>query len=352
VQASVLVVGLGRGEAWAKEIHGTPDIELAGLVDVDAARLARVGDELGVPQEHRFASYEGALGASKANVVVLAVPTPLHKEMSLAGLRAGYHVICEKPMAMTLDEARELREAVKQYDRRFMVGEQYRYADGVENLRLAIADGKIGRLAFVTHEFYRGARLSMGRWAMGDHWSRAYVEASLHDMSVHHFDMWYYITGKRPVEVFARPYDVPWNPSHRKLGYSLFATLEDGIHVDYITGRALARPQTPWYGHLWIVGDEGALYWDGDSFDVTLSRVVPSDDFFGQELKTEKLDYVKRGITNTNLPLAPLLRSLAEAVQEGRRHPCDVEDNWVSFATAMAAVESAQTGRSVEVAKE
>jgi predicted dehydrogenase len=233
-----------------------------------------------------------------------------------------------------------------------MVSEQYRYADGVENLRLALAEGKVGRLAYVTHEFYRGARLVVGRWAMGDHWSRAYVHGSLHDMSVHHFDMWYYITGKRPVEVFVKPFDVDWNPSQRKLGYSLFATLEDGTHVDYITGRALARPQTPWYGNLWLVGDEGALYWDGDSFDVTHTKLEPTEDFFGQELETGKLDYVKRGITNTNMPLAPLIRSLVDAIAEGRRHPCDVADNWPSFATAMAAVESAETGKAVRVATE
>ncbi len=131
----------------------------------------------------------------------------------------------------------------------------------------------------------------------------------------------------------------------------MHATLENGAHVDYITARALARPETTWYGELWIVGDKGALYWDGDSLGVTRSEVVPTESY-AQKLASEKLEFVSRGITNTNLPLRPLIHSLLTAIRENRPHPCDIDDNWVSFATAMAAIESAQTGHPAKVAVE
>ncbi|MGH2459289.1 MAG: Gfo/Idh/MocA family protein [Chloroflexota bacterium] len=350
-QTSFLIVGLGRGAAWGREIRKDPGLHIAGLVDVDTARLAEIGAELGVPKARQFLDYQTALREAEADVVVLAVPSPLHQQMILTGLRAHQHVICEKPLAMNLTEARELREAVKQFDRRFMVGEQYRFADGVENLKIAIAKGLIGQPAYLSHEFYRGGGAAVGRWSPATHWSAAYVEGSLHDMSVHHFDMWYYITGKRPVEVYVKPFDPAWNQSGRRFGYSMHATLEDGTHVDYITARALARPQTTWYGEIWIVGDRGALYWNGDSLGVTHSEVIPVENQ-SQKLATENLEFLSRGITNTNLPLLPLIRSLLQAIEENRPHPCDIEDNWVSFATAMAAVESAQTGQTVKVAME
>jgi len=132
----------------------TDDLSIAGIVDVDPERLLRAGDDLDVPRERRFADFHKALDVD-ADLVVIATPTSLHKEMSLAALRAGHHVICEKPLVRSLEEARELRDAVKANDRRFMVGENYRFADGMENLRRAIAAGLIGRPAYIDHEFRR-----------------------------------------------------------------------------------------------------------------------------------------------------------------------------------------------------
>jgi|GEM_PF-5491606 len=345
----ILIVGLGRGTAWAREIRKDPSLEIVGLVDVDADRLAGVSAEVNVPAVCCYTDYETALARSGADLVILAVPTPLHKNYILRGLATGHHVICEKPLALSLAEAHELRAAIRGFDHRFMVGEQYRFADGVENLRRAITGGVIGPLAYIDHAFFRGSRLIAGRWAGGEHWSQTYQEASLQDMSVHHFDMWYYMTGARPVEVSVTPFDVSWNPSVRKFGYSLTARLENGVHVTYLTARSLARPQTPWYGTLWIVGQDGALAWDGDSSAVSLSRVGAGTDPFVQEIKSEPLAYVDRGISGTNAPLLLMIRELDAAIAANRRHACDLDDNVVSFATSMAAVESARTGRPARV---
>ena len=104
-QTSLLIVGLGRGGAWARDVVETGDLSLAGIVDVDQERLQRVGDDLDVPRERRFGDFAKALDTD-ADVVVIATPTPLHVEMSLEALRAGHDVICEKPLARSLDEAR------------------------------------------------------------------------------------------------------------------------------------------------------------------------------------------------------------------------------------------------------
>ncbi|HEX5418157.1 MAG TPA: Gfo/Idh/MocA family oxidoreductase [Chloroflexota bacterium] len=346
----ILIVGLGRGTAWAREIQKDPELEIVGLVDVDGEKLATLGAELGVPAARQYADYARALSGAGAELVVLALPTPLHKDYILRGLASEHHVICEKPLAMTLEEAREIRQATSRYDHRLMIGEQYRFADGVENLRRAVVEGAIGRVAYIDHTFVRGAQLVAGRWARGEHWSQSYLEASLHDMSIHHFDMWYYITGARPVEISVTPFDVEWNPSSRKFGYSAVARLENGVHVHYLTARALARPETPWFGTLWIVGETGALSWNGDSSEISLSRVTGGKEQFGQELRTETLARYNRGISGTNAPLLLMIGELNAAIAAGRAHACDIDDNLVSFATSMAAVESARSGRPARVA--
>jgi predicted dehydrogenase len=339
---SLLVVGLVRGAAWVREAAGAGDVRIAGLVDLDGEKLSRVGDQYGVPADRRFSDFARALDVD-ADVVVLAVPTPLHEEMSLAALRAGHHVICEKPLAPSLAEGRALRDAVAREGPRFMVGEQYRFADGVQNLRRAVAEGLIGRPAYIDHQFLR-----MATPARTGHWAHS-PDSSIIEMSVHHFDMWWYVTGKRIAEIRADAFNPDWTPPGRRFGYSMRATLEDGTHVHYLTCRALTRPQTTWHGNLTIVGDEGTLSWDGSGAAVTLSRLLPSHEIRQQHLATGPVTYVDRGASGLGTT-NEMVRELMAAIAEGRTHQCDVADNWPSFAAAIAATESVQSGSAVAVA--
>jgi predicted dehydrogenase len=356
-KTALLIVGLVRGGAWARDVVKTDDLTLAGVVELDGEKLARVGAELGVPEERRYLDFERALREAKPDIVVLAVPTPVHREMSLAALEAGHHLICEKPLVRSLDEARELRTAVMRYDRRFMVGENYRFSDGMENLHRAIAQGLIGRPIYIDHEFRRaGAGRPPG--AQSAKGAPVDPHRGIPEMSVHHFDMWWYMTGKRPVEIRADPFSPPWENSGRTFGYSMRATLEDGTHVHYLTSRALSRPQTTWPGNVCVVGEQGTLTWDGSGGVVTLSRDLPTHDYRDQHLATGPVTFVSSGSGGVTFGPAgagasstmQMVRALVNAIREDRPHPNDIDDNWVSFATAMAAVESAQTGQPVKVA--
>ena len=357
-KTSLLIVGLVRGGAWARDVVKTDDIELAGIVDVDTERLQRAGDELDVPPARRFSNLSKALDTD-ADVVVIATPTPSHAELSLLALRAGHDVICEKPLVRSLEEARALRKQVRATGKRFMVGENYRYADGMENLRKAVAGGLIGRPAYIDHEFRR-AGAGPRPAAAGGASAPSDPDRGIPEMSVHHFDMWWYATGQRIMEIRADPFTPSWMEGPRRLGYTMRATLADGTHVHYLTSRALSRPQTTWPGNLVIVGEEGTLTWDGSGAAVTLIRELPTHNYRDQHLATGPVSYVSHesapgvvggagsGISST----MQMVRSFRDAIRDGRPHPNDIDDNWVSFATAMAALESVRTGQAVKVAAE
>jgi predicted dehydrogenase len=367
---SLLIVGLVRGGAWARDVRQSADLSLAGIVDIDAQRLQQAGESLDVPRERRFPDLRAALDVD-ADVVVIATPTPTHAELSLMALRAGHTVICEKPLARSLEEARALREQVGASGGRFMVGENYRFADGMENLRRAIAGGLIGRPLYLDHQFRRagsGARPNRPAAAPPE------PDRGIPEMSVHHFDMWWYATGQRPLEIRADPIAPPWMEGGRRFGYSMRATLEGGAHVHYLTSRALSRPQTTWPGTLTVVGEEGTLSWDGSGAAVTLTRELPTHDYREQHLSSGPLTYVSHDAPPgqpAGLPAASpappgvvggaggarsstmqMVRALVQAIREGRPHPNDLADNWPSFATAMAALESVRTGQPVRVASE
>jgi predicted dehydrogenase len=342
VTTSLLIVGLVRGAAIARDVASTADLAIAGLVDLDPERLERVGDELGVPAARRHRDLERALAAD-ADLVVLAVPTPLHRELSVAALRAGHHVLCEKPLAPSLAEARALREEVRGFAGRYMVGEQYRFADGVENLRRAIADGMVGRPAYIQHDFLRPG--SAPRQTPPNSWAHD-PDSAIAEMSVHHFDMWWRVTGQPTVEIRAESFNPPFNPPGRNFGHTMRATLADGTHVHYLAARALTRRQTTFYGSLTIVGEEGALSWDGEGGAVTLTRPLPSHDRRRQHLATGPVSFVERQADGASTTVV-MIRELVAAIREGRPHQCDVDDNWPSFATAMAALESVRSGQPV-----
>jgi predicted dehydrogenase len=133
------------------------------------------------------------------------------------------------------------------------------------------------------------------------------------------------------------------------------ATLEDKTTVHYLMTRALSRPQTPWPGRLWAVGDEGALAWDGAG-PVLHHRSLPTHDYRDQHLGIGEVSYVNRDTRNTAAPPAlfgnstmSMVRELVSAINEGRPHLNSIDENWISFATAMAAVESANTGQPIAV---
>lgn len=343
----MLVVGLRRGAAWARALAAEPGFEIAGLVDPNPEALAAVASELGIGRDRCFAEFAQA-GPDRADIAVLAVPTPLHRGLTRAALEAGCHVICEKPLALSLEEAHAMARDVASSGLHFMVGEQYRFADGVENLRRAVEAGVIGDLAYITHEYYRGAFLTASYWGTATHWSSAYRHVQLHDQSPHHFDMWWFITGRKTRDIYVRPFDVPWNQTGLGFGYTAVASLEGGVQVNYLYARALAREPTSWFGRMTIVGETGTLTWDGEAAEIGLDRVSAGPT--GEAIREhEMLAYVDRGLIGTNAPVVAMVRAFVEAIRENRRNPNDIEDNMVSFATTMAALDSIDSGHPMPV---
>ena len=152
---NVLVMGLGRGKMLAGEAHTSEQLRLAGAIDPDAARLRAVADELGLAPERTFASLAEALKATSAEMLVVATPTRLHVEHVRAGLAAGMHVLCEKPLTTDRAEAGALRDAARQADRQLAVVQNSRYGKHFRTCRELLAAGAIGELRCAYHRFSR-----------------------------------------------------------------------------------------------------------------------------------------------------------------------------------------------------
>src|SRR5262245_21954380 len=103
------VIGCGRqGTLHLEAYQALPDVDITAICDIDAGRAAEAADRFGATPFERF----DELLASDAFDLVSVVTMPVtHKDIVVAALGAGVHVLCEKPMAMNLGEAREMAAA-------------------------------------------------------------------------------------------------------------------------------------------------------------------------------------------------------------------------------------------------
>ena len=117
----------------------------------DGERAAVVADELGIPRAHR--SYEALLADPEVDAVYIPLPNHLHAEWTIAAARAGKHVLCEKPLAMTAADAERMVAVCRAEGVHLMEAFMYRLHPSWVAVRELVASGRIGRLVAVDSWF-------------------------------------------------------------------------------------------------------------------------------------------------------------------------------------------------------
>jgi predicted dehydrogenase len=125
--------------------------EIVAIASRDGEQARRVADELGIPTAH--ASYDALLSDPEVDAVYLPLPNHLHAEWTIAAARAGKHILCEKPLAMTAADAQRMVDAAREAGVRLMEAFMYRLHPSWIAVRELVAAGRIGRLAAVQSWF-------------------------------------------------------------------------------------------------------------------------------------------------------------------------------------------------------
>ncbi len=141
------VVGLGYwGPKLARNFAEIPDMALAWVCDQNSSRLEHVASLY--PQAHATACYDEVL-SSDVDAVVLATPVSTHYTLGMQALRAGKHVLIEKPLATSSDEAMELAETAERSGLVAMVGHTFQYNPAVNTVRDLIMSGELGCIYYI-----------------------------------------------------------------------------------------------------------------------------------------------------------------------------------------------------------
>lgn len=148
----VAIIGCGQiaSTRHAPEYHSDPSVELVGYYDHHPENADRLVEQFG---GKRYDSMEALLKDERVEAVSVCTPNRFHAEHSIQALDAGKHVLCEKPMAMTLDEAHQMCQAETRNGKLLKIGMNQRHIPAHIKAREMIRDGQIGRIIAITTNF-------------------------------------------------------------------------------------------------------------------------------------------------------------------------------------------------------
>jgi predicted dehydrogenase len=186
------IVGAGGIASYhLKGYRKLDDVELVALCDIDQRRLDKLGEEFGIKK--RFSDYRKMLRSAKLDAVSVCTPNRFHKEISMAFLKAGVNVLCEKPMAMNAVEAGQMLEAKIKSGKILMIAHHMRFRDDVNFLKNAIERGELGNIYHIRTAWLRRNGIpGFGSWFTTKSLAGGGV---LIDIGVHALDLCMYLLG-------------------------------------------------------------------------------------------------------------------------------------------------------------
>ena len=146
------VIGCGVfGEHQIMGIVNLPQAELVALCDVNEERCKEMAEKYGAAKV--YTDYHKLVEDEDVEAVIVVTPDQAHAAISIAAMKAGKLVLCEKPMSLSLDECKEMIRVSEETGRKLMVGQICRMAPGFIEAKRLVDSGVIGDLFYVESEY-------------------------------------------------------------------------------------------------------------------------------------------------------------------------------------------------------
>jgi 1,5-anhydro-D-fructose reductase (1,5-anhydro-D-mannitol-forming) len=303
--------------------------EVVSVMSSDAARAERYASENGIPRH--TASLDQLLADPRVQAVYISTTNELHHDQTIAAARAGKHVLCEKPLALSLPEARRMVQACR--DAGIVMGTNHhlRNAGAHRAMRQAIKDGLIGRplAARVFHAVYLPVHLQ--GWRITNPGAGGGVVL---DITVHDADTLRFVLDDEPVDAVAVTQSAGMAQGQLEDGVMAALRFRSGLIAQLHDAFTTKYAGTGFEVH----GTEGSLIGRNVMTQRPVGEVIlrNADGERALPLDSENL-YVRA------------LRSFHAAVAGDGQPSATGEDGVRSLATAIAVLEAAQTGRRTSV---
>jgi len=334
------LAGFGAwGKLHAKSIHHDAGAQLVAICAPTEPTRTEARDAY--PEAQIFADPLEMIARGGFDIVDIVTPSHTHREIAMAALQSGFHVLLEKPMATTLEDCKAIAAAAEKSKGRLAVGHEFRLSSQWGEIKKIIQRGTIGEPQYVLVELLRKPyRLGAGGWR----YDPARVGSWVLEEPIHFFDLarWYLEGSGDPVELYA--YGNSRDPQRPQLfdNFSAMFRCANGSYaVVSQTLAAFEHHQT-----VKISGTRGALWagWSG-ALDRTLEPTAFLKVFDGENLADMPLEQQSGEVFELRSQIARCV----EMVRDGKTPAATARDGLWSAGLCLVAEESIRQKRPLPV---
>ncbi|MEH2254057.1 Gfo/Idh/MocA family protein [Nostoc sp.] len=216
------IVGLGR-LALEEIMPAFAECKLAkptALVSGDAAKANQVAQQYGIkPQNvYNYQNYDNLRNNPDVDVIYIVLPNSMHREYTVRGAKAGKHILCEKPMATTVEDAQKMIDACKQADRKLMIAYRCQYEPHHRAMIQMIRSKELGTVKVIQADNGQNQGGDLSQWRL----KRTLAGGGcLPDVGVYCLNATRYLTGEEPIAISAQTFSTPGDPRFKEVEESV-----------------------------------------------------------------------------------------------------------------------------------
>jgi len=326
------VIGVGAmGRNHARVYDEMSQTSLVGVADAQWDTVTSIAQKHDV---RAYADYRDLLERERPDIVTVAVPTRDHRAVAEAAMRAGTHVLVEKPIAATLAEGQAMIDLARSLGRQLMVGHIVRFSPAIRALKEHLEAGELGRTFQIVCR------------RVGPFPARVRDVGVVVDLASHDLDVMRFITGAEPQRLYAET-EQQIHTDHEDLLAALLR-FDNGIagmlEINWLTPEKIRE--------VAVLGEHGMFR----------ANDLTQDLYFYENADAEGLVWghlsMLKGVSEGRMvrypirryePLRAELEAFADAVLGANPVPVSGEDGLAALRLALALVESGRTHRPIEL---
>ncbi|MDZ7964510.1 MAG: Gfo/Idh/MocA family oxidoreductase [Nostoc sp. DedSLP03] len=309
--------------------------KLVALVSGDRAKAEGIAQQYGVNSKniYNYQNYDTIRNNPEVDVIYIILPNGLHAEYSIRGAQAGKHIMCEKPMAITVEECQAMITAAKKGDRKLMIAYRAQYEPyNLAAIELA-QSGKLGKLKTITSDHGR----NLDPKDPADRWRAQKKLAgggSLYDIGIYSLNAARYITGEEPQEISAMMYSTPGDPRFREV--------EENVNFVLRFPSGVLANCTSSYGYadtkrIQVFGSDAVLELD------------PATDYYQHRLTIKRKNSSEEQNIQEKNQFALEMDHLSESIMANKQPKTPGEEGLQDVRLMQLIYQAARTGKTIKV---
>lgn len=324
------------------EYDDNKNVQLAGFYDLNLSRAAELAKKYG---GKAYTSYQELLANPDIDAVSVCTANHAHAEITVAALKAGKHVLCEKPMATSLKECEAMVQAARETGRFLMLGHNQRLAKAHVKAKELIESGLIGDIVSFRTTFGHGGPETWSIEPGQNVWffdKNKAAMGAMADLGIHKTDLIHFLTGQTVVETTARVVTL----DKRDANGALIGVDDNAFCIYRLSGGAVGTMTASWtfYGaednSTVLYGTRGIMrIYDDPAYAIKVTTRSGENILF-------ELDKIQ---TNDNQTKSGIIDLFIDCLLNNREPEISGVEALKTMRVIFASIESSQTGRTVLV---